>query len=109
MARISPIKPDFSSSLPAATYLHRAASAHLRSFVTGGMTPVDVARSTCGNDGATALMLKAASSPATTATTGWAKDLAGVSVFDLVASASSLSAGADLITELYICIWTALP
>ena len=99
MTRLSPIKPDFSSlrTHSPATFIHRAASAHLRSFVTGGIAPTDAAKAMFGDDGATELVLKAASAPATTTTSGWAQSLAGIAVYDLVQSITSLSAGADVI------------
>src|SRR5262249_34497525 len=95
MTRLSPIKPDFSSlrTHSPATFIHRAASAHLRSFVTGGIAPTDAAKAMFGDDSATELVLKAASAPATTTTSG----LAGIAVYDLVQSITSLSAGADVI------------
>ena len=98
MTRV-PIKPDFSSlrTHSPATFIHRAASAHLRSFVTGGIAPTDAAKAMFGDDGATELVLKAASAPATTTTSGWAQSLAGIAVYDLVQSVTSLSAGADVI------------
>src|SRR5262245_3868070 len=99
MTRLSPIKPDFSSlrTHSPATFIHRAASAHLRSLVTGGIAPTDAAKAMFGDDGATELVLKAASAPATTTTSGWAQSLAGIAVFDLIQSITSLSAGADVI------------
>src|SRR6516164_6797893 len=98
MTRV-PIKPDFSSlrTHSPATFIHRAASAHLRSFVTGGIAATDAAKAMFGDDGATELVLKAASAPATTTTSGWAQSLAGIAVYDLVQSITSLSAGADVI------------
>ena len=42
-------------------------------------------------------MLRAASAPATTTKAGWAKELAGIAVYDLIQSVTSLSAGVDLI------------
>ena len=99
MTRLSPIKPDFSRlrTHSPATFIHRAASAHLRSFVTGGIAATDAAKAMFGDDGATELVLKAASAPATTTTSGWAQSLAGIAVYDLVQSITSLSAGADVI------------
>src|SRR5262249_11960741 len=99
MTRLFPIKPDFSSlrTPSPATFIHRAASAHLRSFVTGGIAPIDAAKAMFGDDGATELVLKAASAPATTTTSGWAQSLAGIAVYDLVQSITSLSAGAEVI------------
>jgi len=50
-----------------------------------------------GRDAATLRVLRAASAPARTDTTGWAKELATVSIFDLVQSITSISAAADII------------
>jgi Phage capsid family len=81
----------------AAVYLHRAAAAHLRSFVTGA-TPANAARSMFGDDSVTDLILRAASAPAAiSGTAGWAQALAGVAIYDLVQSITSLSAAADVI------------
>jgi hypothetical protein len=50
-----------------------------------------------GDDQVTDIVLKAASAPATTTTAGWAQSLAGIAIFDLIQSITSLSAAADLI------------
>jgi len=75
--------------------LARAATATLRSYVTGA-SPTSIARS-MWDDGVTGLILRATSSPATTTTTGWAKEIAGVAVLDLVQSVTSISAAAEVI------------
>jgi len=99
MTRVSPIKPDFAAlraqSSPA-TYLYRAGAATLRAFITGE-SPEYEARTMFGDDQVTDIVLKAASAPATTTTTNWAQSLAGVAVYDLIQSITSLSAGAALI------------
>src|SRR5262245_54110258 len=78
-------------------YLHRAAAAHLRSFVTGA-TPTDAAKQMFGNDIVTDLVLRAATTPAAiSGTAGWAQSLAGVAIYDLIASTVSLSTAADII------------
>ena len=79
-------------------YLHRAACAHLRAFVNGrGSAPEGAACSMFGNDVVTAEILRSATAPATTTTSGWAQQLAGVAIYDLIASITRLSAGAEVI------------
>src|SRR5262245_51215336 len=79
----------------ASAYHHRAACARLRAFVDGhGSTPEGVARTMFPDDRVTETVLKAATAPAMTSVSGWAKELAGVAVIDLVQSITSLSAGA---------------
>jgi hypothetical protein len=76
-----------------ATYLARAGAAHLRAFITGN-TPEREAKVMFGDS----TVLKAASAPAAiSGTAGWAPSLGGIAVYDLIQSATSLSAGAELI------------
>jgi Phage capsid family len=82
-----------------AIYVHRAASAHLRAYVSGGMSPLDAAQKMFNGDAVTDLILRAASGPADTQSTGWAKQLAGVAIFDLIQSITSLSAAAEVISR----------
>jgi len=99
MVRPSPIKPDFSGLREArpAVYLCRAAAAHLRAFVTNN-TPEREARELFGDDGATDIVLRAPTTPAAiSGTSGWAASLAGIAIYDLVQTATSLSAAADVI------------
>ena len=78
-------------------YLYRAAAAHLRSFATGA-TPTNAAKAMFGNDSVTDLVLRSASTPAAiSGTPGWAQQLAGVAIYDLIQSTVSLSAAADVI------------
>jgi hypothetical protein len=78
-------------------YLVRAASATLRSFVTGA-TPINAARAMFGHDPVTDIILRATSAPAAiSGTAGWAQSLAGVAILDLVQSITSTSAAADVI------------
>src|SRR5262249_34566273 len=79
----------------ASAYLARAATAHLRSFVTGA-TPENVAKS-LWDDRVTDIILRAASAPAKATVVGWAQELARVAVLDLVQSVTSISAAAELI------------
>jgi len=75
-------------------YIFRAATAHLRSFVTSA-TPLNVAKSMWGDDRITELVLRAASSPAAIGQPGWSAELAQHGVRDLIASVTSVSAAAD--------------
>jgi hypothetical protein len=77
-------------------YIARAASAALRGYVTG-LTPSNAARKMFGNDPVTEYVVRAASAPAETTVSGWAKELAAIGIYDLIATATSISAGADLI------------
>src|SRR5262249_17259984 len=81
-----------------AVHVVRAACAHLRSFVTG-QTPSNAAEKMFGRDFGTDVILKAATAPAQTTVTGWAKELAGVAIYDMIQSITSISAGADLIAR----------
>jgi len=94
-SRPFPLPTDLDRPRPS-VYMARAATAHLRSFVTGA-TPENVARSMWGDDAVTGLILRAATGPATTATVGWAKELARIAVLDLIQSVTSISAAAELI------------
>jgi len=91
-----PLVPEDVRRTRPVVYLARAATASLKSFVTGA-TPANVAKSLWGDDRVTGTILRAVSAPATTTTSGWAKELAGVAVLDLVQSITSISAGADII------------
>jgi hypothetical protein len=77
-------------------HLVRAATAHLRAYVKKS-TPEYVVAELWGRDPVTVEVLRAATAPATTTTTGWAKELARVATYDLVQSVTSVSAGAELI------------
>jgi Phage capsid family len=79
-------------------YLHRAAAAHVRSFLTKE-SPERCAKQMFGNDTVTDMVLRAASSPATVGTAGWAGVLAQQVVDDTVASITSVSAAAGLFTR----------
>jgi len=82
----------------AADYLYRAAASYIRSHVTRGK-PEDAARELFGRDSVTELVLRAASSGATTTGSGWADSLARASIDDTIAAIASLSAGADVISR----------
>jgi hypothetical protein len=79
-------------------YLVRAASATLRSFVTGA-TPTNAAKAMFGYDPVTDVILRSATQPAETATPGWAQEIARVAIYDMVQSITSLSAGAEVISR----------
>lgn len=82
----------------AAKLITRAAFASARSATDDlhGRGPEEVARALWSTDMATPLLLKAASSPATTTTSAWAGTLAGQAVGDFVSSLAPLSAAAKL-------------
>jgi len=96
------IKPDYAAverNTRPAVYLCRAAAAHLRAFVTNN-TPEREARELFGDDGATEIVLRAPTTPAAiSGTSGWAASLAGIAIYDLVQTAASLSAAADIINR----------
>src|SRR5258707_1329270 len=78
-------------------YLVRAASAHLTAF-TSGAPPSNAAKAMMfADDRVTDVILRAATGPATTTTIGWAQQLAGVAILDLVQSITSISAAAEVI------------
>src|SRR5215471_13119221 len=80
-------------------YIYRAASASLRSFITGA-TPANAARSMFGHDPITDYILRAAVPPAEiSGTPGWAASLGGVAVYDVINDAATFSAGAELISR----------
>ena len=82
-----------------ATYLFRAASAYARSHVTGAGAEAVVEALYGDRDKATSYLVRAASNPATLVEPGWAGAIAQVSVSDLVAALTTLSAGAELIAR----------
>src|SRR5262249_39445873 len=82
----------------ASTYLFRAAAAIVRSYVEK-TSPEKAAANLFGRDVVTAEILKSASAPAETTTTGWAQELARVAIYDMVQSITSLSAAADVIAR----------
>ena len=83
----------------ASTYLYRAAAAHVRAHVTH-QTPERAARELFGDDAVTDIVLRAATTPAAiSGTSGWAASLAGVAIYDLIQTAASLSAAAELISR----------
>ena len=78
-------------------YFYRAASATLRSYITGA-TPANAARAMFGHDPVTDMILRAESGPAEIGgTPGWAGSLGGVAIYDMIQDAATYSAGADLI------------
>ena len=95
-----PLVPeDVSRRASPAVYLARAATAHLRSFTTG-MTPANAAKAMYGEgDRVTPLIIRAATSAATTQQTGWAAELAQRAVLATIQDAASISAGAAIIAR----------
>jgi hypothetical protein len=99
MNRPFPLPSDIEiKQLRPATYLTRAATASLRSFITGAPA-VSVAKATWDDDRVTPLILRAASGPARTDTANWAQQLAQIAIFDLIQSITSLSAAAEIISR----------
>jgi len=79
-----------------AVYLYRAAAAHVRGFANK-TTAEAAARSLFGSDVVTDVILRAASSPATTGSSTWAGALAQTSIDDSISAITSQSAAAGLI------------
>jgi hypothetical protein len=77
-------------------YIVKAAAAYLHAFATK-TTPANAANGMYGHDSATEMVLRASTSPAEIGTTGWATELAQHGVRDLIASITSVSAGAALL------------
>jgi len=98
MNRLGPLPSDLGlEATRPATYLTRAATAHLRAFAKKS-TPARIAEQMFARDNVTLEILRrSATTPATTSTTGWATELARVAIYDLVQSATSVSAAAELI------------
>src|SRR5262249_13111995 len=91
-----PLVPEDLKLARPCVYLARAATAHLKSFVTG-LTPPKAPKAVWDDDRVTGTILRAATTPATTTQSGWAQQLAGVAVLDLVQSVTSISAAAEVI------------
>ena len=97
-SRASP-SPERRIAARPAIYLCRAAAAHLRGFITN-QTPECAAKELFGDDAVTDIVLRAATTPAAiSGTSGWAASLAGVAIYDLIQTAASLSAAADVINR----------
>src|SRR5262245_55961775 len=79
-------------------YFFRACASHVRAHFTRP-TPEAAARDLFGRDVVTDVVLRAASAPATTTTSGWASQLAASTIDDTIAAVASLSAGADVIAR----------
>src|SRR5262249_27672900 len=80
-------------------YLARAATAHLRSFVTG-QTPINAAKAMYGEaDHVTPAILRSASTAAKTQQAGWAQDLARMAVLATIQDAAPISAAASIIAR----------
>jgi hypothetical protein len=93
MNRPKPLVPEDLAKRAArpSVYLCRAATASLRSFVSDGATPINIARDLWGDDSVTNLVLRAATAPARTDTANWAQQLATTSIIDFVQSITSRS------------------
>ena len=83
----------------AAKYLPRAAFAHARHALDGShsTSAERIARALWKHDDTTPMILRGATSPATTTTSGWASQLAVSAVGDFVTSLEPISAGAKLL------------
>jgi len=79
-------------------YLYRSAAAYVRAHVMNS-TPEAAARSLYGNDVVTAEILKAATTQATTTSTGWAGALAQQAIEDLLLETTVASAASALIQK----------
>jgi len=82
-----------------AAFLARAATAHLRSFISG-QTPINVAKGIYGEGDLVTveiLKTKAATTSATTQQAGWARELARTAVLATIQDAASVSAAASII------------
>jgi hypothetical protein len=93
-------RPPAFRRLRASTHLYRAASVHVRKAATKDRSePEAIARTLFGNtDEPTRILLqRAASTQATTTTTGWAAEIAQHSVRDMIADITSISAAAEII------------
>jgi hypothetical protein len=95
MSRATSTEPRIATSRPA-VYLVRAAAAHLRGFITGE-TPQRVASDLFGDSVTDIVLRSATTQAAVSGTSAWAASIAGVAVYDLVQSVTSISAAADLI------------
>jgi hypothetical protein len=93
-ARPFPLPDDLPRIRPL-THLVRAGVATVRSFPTGDA--ITTAKKMWGRDQTTPLILRGATSPAEIGTAGWAPEITQVAIYDLIASATSISAGAELI------------
>src|SRR5215207_7741890 len=91
-----PLKPDYSGRSRPAIHLTRAAFAHAKGLLEG-QSPGDVCKNLWPGDDVTATVTRGTTTPATTATSGWASQLAQTSVTgDFVASLAPLSAAAQV-------------
>src|SRR5262249_37175641 len=73
-----------------ATHVFRSAASHVRSAVERERRdPETVAKALFGQDEPTFLLLRAASTQATTATTGWAAEIAQHAIRDMIISITS--------------------
>jgi hypothetical protein len=95
MGRTQPLEETTFKKARPAVYIVRAACAHLRAYVEKS-TPASAARAMFA-DPVTDIILRSATSAADTTSSGWAKELAGVAIYDTIQSITSLSAAAALI------------
>src|SRR5262245_46054628 len=94
MPAASATRPGAAKLRPS-THLYRAAAAHAISRIRGmGEDPESIARQLFGDDEPTQLVLKAATVPASIATSTWAGVLAGQAVADAIVGLAPQSATA---------------
>jgi HK97 family phage major capsid protein len=91
------VPEDYRRNRPRGDLFFKLATAYLRSQL--GKTSLERAARQLFNSDDALLVTRAAVSPATTTTTGWAAELAGQMVWDVLQSITSLSAAASLIGE----------
>jgi len=90
-----PLKPDYPRP---GVHIERAMIASMRAVLNGEERSAEkIARQTWAGDEITPAILKAASAPADTVTTGWAKELAPTLVGDFIGSLQPVSAASKLI------------
>jgi hypothetical protein len=95
VGKMQPLEePSIKKARPA-VYIVRAAAACLRAHAEKS-TPINAAHRMF-NDPVTDIVLRSATSAADTTSTGWAKELAGVAIYDTIQSITSISAAAALI------------
>jgi hypothetical protein len=91
-----PIPSDLGIERPNPVY--RAACACLHAHLSGE-SPIDAARALFGKNYRTELVLRGTTEAAAIGTAAWAKELGHVAIYDVIADATSISAGAELITR----------
>jgi len=82
-----PLRPDYSAVARPSDAIVRAIVAHAHSFIHHNDAPPEhYAKHLFRNDAAVEAICKAASSPATTTTSGWSSQLAASATLDLIST-----------------------